>query len=126
MQTLKKSMVKKRNSLVLAAVHKCANVWMGILSANEKIYCLFGANPYFKLESKIYPSKSPRMDLKCGPRVAHAIKNDHLYGTEVSFVLLRPKNKVKLLTQSANKLDVHGEMGMRVFGELFSRASERP
>ena len=62
-----------------------------------RTYSLFALKQSFTSGSKIYPSKPPRMDLKSGPR--H--ENGTPYGARESFVLLRPTNKIKLLTQSA-------------------------
>ena len=48
-----------------------------------------------------------------------------LYGAKGSFVLLRPKNKVKLLTQSAKK-DLYGEMGIQNLGRIVFQKREGP
>ena len=43
----------------------------------------------------------------------------HLYGTRGSFVLLIPKNKVKLLPQSAEKWICMGKLAFEILAELF-------
>ena len=62
--------------------------------------------------SKIEAFKPPRNDLK----VVSVTEMTLLYDTWYSVVLLRPENKVKLLTQSTakSKVDLYGEMGCTV------------
>ena len=55
------------------------------------------------------------MDLKCGPR--H--KNGHSYVARGSFVLLRSKNGVNILTQSAENRICMGKWAFEILGELF-------
>ena len=49
------------------------------------------------LGSKVEACKSPRNNLK----VVSIVEMTHLYGASGSFVLLRPKNRVKIFVQSA-------------------------
>ena len=52
----------------------------------------------------------------------------HLYNAEGSFVLLRPKNKVKVstLNTKCRQVDLYGEMDCTNRGDFISQASERP
>ena len=50
----------------------------------------------------------------------------HLYSAEVSFVLLRSKNKVKLFTQSAENRICMGKRAFEVWGELFLKNEKAP
>ena len=46
----------------------------------------------------------------------------HLYGARKSFYVLRPKNTIKLLTQSAEKgICLYGKTGTRKLGDFFSK-----
>ena len=50
-----------------------------------------------------------------------------LYDARYSAVLLRPKNKVKMPPQSADrKVNLYGEMGMRKFRKFISQRREDP
>ena len=61
------------------------------------MYCPFGVNPSFMFALKIEASKPPKIDLTSGLRHRMIF----LYTARHLLVLLRPKNKVKLPTQSA-------------------------
>ena len=49
-----------------------------------------------------------------------------LYGVRYSVVLLRPKNKVKLPTQSAEKWICMGKWAFKFLAELFLKNEEAP
>ena len=85
---------------------------------------LFGVNIFLKLGPKIYPSKTPRMDLKSYQRHRNGLS---MYTAWHLFVLLSPRNKVKLLTQRQNIEFVWGNKQAIPCGAIFiSQASERP
>ena len=67
------------------------------------------------LGSEIEACKSLRNDLK----IVSAIKMTFLYDAQYSVVLLRPKNEVKLLTQSAEKWICMGNRPLPNWGNLF-------
>ena len=70
---------------------------LATLFDTQESYCLFGVNLSFKLGRKIKASKPPRIDLK----MVRVIEMTFLHTAWHSRLLLRPKNKVKLSTQSA-------------------------
>ena len=53
----------------------------------------------------IEATKSPRNDLK----LVSAIEMTHMYGARGSLALSRQKNTIKLLPQSAEKVELYGE-----------------
>ena len=77
-------------------------------------YCIFGVKPSFISGLKIYPSKIPRMDLK----MIRTIKNGPPYGARGSSVLLRPNNKVKLLTKSAENWICMIKLALEILAKL--------
>ena len=58
--------------------------------------------------------------------MASVIEMTFLYDAGYSVVLLRPKNEVKSLTQSAEKGDLYGEMACAKFRDFFSSRSRGP
>ena len=54
------------------------------------------------------------------------IEMTHLYGVLGSFVLLRPKNRVKLLTQSAENRICMGKWAFESLAELFLKNEKTP
>jgi len=74
------------------------------------------------LALKIKACEPPRNDLK----VASVIGMTFLYDAGYSIVLLRPKNEVKLSTQSAEKLICMGKWPVLNWGNLFLGLSKSP
>ena len=75
------------------------------------------------LRSKNKECKPPRNDIK----VVSVIEMTFLYDARYSVVLLRQKNEVKLLTQSAAKwICMYGEMASIWRDGFISQSSERP
>ena len=70
----------------------------------------------------IEAAKPPRNDLK----VVSVIEMTHLYGAVESFVLLRPKTRVKLLPQSVEKWICMGKWAFDILAIIFLKDEKAP
>jgi len=59
-------------------------------------------------------------------KVVSVIEMTHLYGAMGSFVHLRQKNRVKLLTQSAEKRICMGKWSFEILAILFFKEEKAP
>ena len=83
---------------------------------------MFAPKPSLKLGSKIDASEPPRNDLK----VVGVIEMIHMYGARGSFNVLRPKDTIKLLTQSAKKWSCMGKWAVSCGSISFLRLQKDP